>query len=99
MLDKLPYQFKAEVWKHNSSAGWYFVTLPKNTTKEIRLLFQKMEEGWGRLPCDAKIGKTRWKSALWFDTKHNAYILPLKAEVRKKEHIELNKQVFVFVYL
>ncbi|MDD4087237.1 MAG: DUF1905 domain-containing protein, partial [Bacteroidales bacterium] len=42
------------------------------------------EEGWGRLKATAEIGKSVWKTAIWFDTKHQTYILPLKAEIRKK---------------
>ena len=35
----------------------------------------------------AKIGSTEWKTAIWYDTKHKAYLLPSKADVRKKEKL------------
>lgn len=99
MLNKVAYQFKTKVWKHSSSASWYFVTLPKNQANEIRNFFQNMEEGWGRLPCEVKVGNTHWKSSIWFDTKHKSYILPLKAEIRKKEHIEVDKLITTIIYV
>ena len=36
----------------------------------------------------AKTGNTQWETAIWFDTKLDTYLLPLKAEIRKKEKIE-----------
>ena len=40
---------------------------------------------------------TQWQTAIWFDTKQDTYLLPLKAAVRKKECIELNKPLQVIV--
>lgn len=39
------------------------------------------------LKATARIGNTEWQSAIWFDTKADVYLLPLKAELRKKEKI------------
>ena len=39
------------------------------------------------MPVVAQIGKTIWKTSIFFDNKLGAYIFPLKAEVRKKENI------------
>jgi len=96
-IGKITYSFKANVWKHNAPAAWYFLTVPKNTSEEIRTLFQQWEEGWGRLKCSAQIGNTRWQTAIWYDTKHQAYILPLKAEIRRKERIEIDELTSVII--
>ncbi len=32
----------------------------------------------------AQIGKSEWRTAIWFDTKQGTYLLPIKAEIRKK---------------
>lgn len=95
----ISYHFETKVWKHNAPASWYFVSVPKNLSNEIRSLFQDLEEGWGRMPCEAKVGNTLWKSAIWYDTKQQCYILPLKADIRKKEHIETEQDIVVTVYL
>ncbi len=94
---KVSYHFTAKVWQHDLSGGWYFVTVPKDISVEVRKLFQQWEEGWGRLKCEAQINQTYWDTALWFDTKHEAYILPLKAEVRKKEQIQKDDDVSVLI--
>ena len=41
----------------------------------------------------AKIGNTQWETAIWFDTKLDTYLLPLKAEIRKKEKITTDKEI------
>ncbi|MBW6482950.1 MAG: DUF1905 domain-containing protein [Vicingaceae bacterium] len=99
MIVKAQYRFAAKVWKHSAAASWYFVSLPIKQAKEIRFHFQNLEEGWGRLSCNAQIGKTRWNSAIWFDTKHQSYILPLKAEIRKKEQITTAQQISITVFI
>ncbi len=83
------YQFNAEVWRHNSSGGWHIVSVPVSISKEIRSLFGDYEEGWGRLRATVTIGASTWESAVWFDTKQASYLLPLKADIRKKEEITI----------
>ncbi|WPR70238.1 DUF1905 domain-containing protein [Flavobacterium sp. NG2] len=92
MNGKIKYEFSEKPWQHSSPGGWYFVSLPKEMAKEIRCSLKLEEEGWGRLKAIAKVGKTEWKTAIWFDTKANTYLLPLKAEIRKKENIEMTKK-------
>jgi hypothetical protein len=53
-------------------------------SKEIRNYSQNEEEAWGRLKVTAKIGDSKWETAIWFDTKADAYLLPLKPEIQKK---------------
>ena len=56
----------------------------------------KMEEtGWGRLKAVARIGNSEWKTAIWFDTNHRTYLLPVKAEIRKKENISLDLEMAI----
>lgn len=52
-----------------------------------------MKRGWGSLPVMATIGKTTWKTSIFPDKKRGAYLLPIKAEVRKKEEIEKDDMV------
>lgn len=96
---QIKYEFSAKSWQHVSTGGWYFVSLPTEMAKEIRIALKNEEEGWGRLKAIAIIGNTEWKTALWFDTKNNTYLLPLKAEIRKKENIETGKLIDVVILL
>lgn len=93
MEGKIIYTFKANIWQYPGSNPWYFVSLPKAMAKEIRENLQWQEEGWGRMKALAEIGKSRWETAIWFDKKHNTYLLPLKAAIRKKEALETDMEI------
>lgn len=95
----LKYNFKTKPWLHKGTSGWTFISLPEKIAKEIRALLRSEEQGWGRLSATAKIGKTVWKTAIWFDTKRNTYLLPLKADVRKKEHIVMDADLSVTIWI
>ena len=96
---KIQYRFSSEPWKYIGQSGWIFVSLPKKLSNQIRAIFKRQEAGWGRLTAIARIGNTEWKTAIWFDTKANAYLLPLKAEIRKKEKVEIGKRINVAVII
>lgn len=99
MRSKIKYTFTASVWQHSAPGGWYFVSLPQATALEIRQQLQWQEEGWGRLKATAGIGGSQWETAIWFDTRQQTYLLPLKAEIRRKEKIDKEDEVFVSVWV
>lgn len=78
---------KAKVWLYPGMAGWHFVALPKKESAAIKKSFGMLSRGWGSLPVSVTIGKTEWKTSIFPDRKAGAYLLPLKAYVRKKEEI------------
>jgi hypothetical protein len=94
---KIKYHFVGMPWRHPSPGGWYFISLPPEISVEIRSLFKSEEQGWGRLRVTASIGKTEWQTAIWFDLKRETYLLPLKADVRKKESIGTGMEVDVVI--
>lgn len=98
-MKEIKYEFSARTWQHSPPGGWHFVSLPADMAKEIRENFGWQEEGWGRLKATAEIGISVWKTAIWFDTKHQTYILPLKAEIRKKEEIEPDKNIKIIIWI
>jgi hypothetical protein len=87
------YQLRAEVWLYPGMAAWHFITLPKKAAAEIKENFSFAKRGWGSLPVIAKIGQTSWKTSIFPDRKINSYLLPLKAEVRKKEKIQAGDKI------
>jgi uncharacterized membrane protein (UPF0127 family) len=52
-----------------------------------------MKRGWGSLPIIATINKTNWKTSLFPDRKSETYLLALKADVRKKEKINVGDTI------
>jgi hypothetical protein len=96
---KIRYEFIAKPWQYSGPGGWHFVSLPKALSNEIRKALKSEEEGWGRLKATARIGNCEWKTAIWFDTKMNTYLLPLKAEIRKKEMLEMGKDIKTMLWI
>jgi len=96
---KIEFTFSAIPFQYSGKGAWYFVSLPIDMSTEIRETFRSEEEGWGRLKASAKIGNTEWQTAIWFDTKLNTYLLPVKAEVRKKEKVGVVEAVEVRIYI
>lgn len=78
-LGKVVYKWKGAMWRHNGSSGWFFISLTTEISAEIRSLFQWQEEGWGRLKVKAEVKNQVWDTAIWFDTKQQTYLLPVKA--------------------
>jgi hypothetical protein len=78
---------QAKVWLYSGKATWHFVTLPKNQSAAITRFYGSLKRGWGSLPVRVTIGKTQWTTSIFPDRKAGAYILPLKADIRKKEQI------------
>ena len=99
MTGKIKYEFSGKPWQHNATNGWYFISLPIEIAEEIRNALKSEEEGWGRLKTLAKIGVSEWKTAIWFDTKMKTYLLPLKAEIRRRENIGIGDEIGVSIWL
>ena len=96
----IKYEFSAKVYHYSTSEdmiGWTIVSLPKEISIEIRDNFKQLEQGWGRMKVTAKIGNSEWQTAIWFDTKQNTYLLPLKAAIRKKENVVLDENVGIVI--
>ena len=81
------YKCKSEVIVYPGMNGWRFLGLPQKDGKEIKEKFGTQAKGWGSLPVLVTIGTTTWKTSIFPDKKSGTYLLPLKAEVRKKEGI------------
>jgi hypothetical protein len=93
------FSFKAKLWKYEGPSGWCFVTIPKITAKRIRAIHQSSEEGWGRLKTTATIGSSSWRTSIWFDTKADSYLLPVKVMIRKKENLAIGMSVSCHIEL
>jgi hypothetical protein len=96
---KIHYTFASILWQHASPTGWYFISLPVEMAREIRDHSKCQEEGWGRLKATAKIGNSEWNTAIWYDTNHQTYLLPIKAAIRAKERLRINTFVQATLWL
>lgn len=86
-MQKKGYKMKSKVWLYPGMAGWHFLTVPKKESADIKKRYGAMKRGWGSLPVEVTLGKSMWKTSIFPDSKAGAYLLPLKAKVRKAEGV------------
>ena len=91
----MKYTFKSEVWIYPGMQGhWHFASVPKKISEKITKSREGMKRnGWGSVPVTVKLGSSVWKTSIFPDKREGAYILPLKAKVRKMEGIRQGDKV------
>ena len=83
----MKYVIKANVRLYPGMAGWHFVSVDKKVSEKIRKSrVGTKRNGWGSVPVTATMRKTRWKTSI-FPDKGGTYLLPLKADIRKREDV------------
>lgn len=96
MVD-LSFTFTSTCWLWQAEkAAWHFVTLPKDKSEEITFFNDNLTEkkrGWGAVKVRATVGKTTWETSIFPSKQKDAYILPIKADVRKKENIAVEQEI------
>lgn len=90
------YEFTSDVWKWPGMAAWHFVTVDSDVAVQIRQdRAGAPRVGWGSIPVTVTVGETVWKTSIFSDKKSGSYLLPIKAEVRKKENISAGDTISV----
>jgi hypothetical protein len=79
-------------------AGWHFTGIPKKESEEIKKE-SVVKAGFGSIPVEVTVGKTKWKTSIFPDKRSGTYLLPLKAEVRKKEKIFSEDDIYLTIEL
>ncbi len=80
-------EFTGPVWFWRGPSPFFFVTVPEAQSEQIKAISNLVTYGWGMIPVHARIGKTEWQTSLW--PKNDAYIVPIKASVRKAEGLNV----------
>lgn len=83
----MKHKLRTEVIVWPGSAPWHLTHIPKSKSQELRKKFRLKQRGWSSLPVEVILGKCIWHTSIFYDKKSESYILPLKAEVRKKEGV------------
>lgn len=98
----LAFEFTTQCWLWQAEkAAWHFVTLPENQSEEIKFFSENnttKKRGWGAVKVKAMIGETTWETSIFPHKESNAYILPIKASVRKAESIEVGREINVAIH-
>lgn len=77
------------------SAGWHFLTIDGQIAAEIRFAALGRTGGFGSIKVTARIGGTRWTTSIFPQRDSGGFLLPIKAEVRRREKIETGDEVRV----
>lgn len=79
-------EFSAELWRHDGDAAWHFVTLPVEVAEQVR---EEAGEprGFGSVRVEVTVGGSTWRTSVFPDTKKGSFVLPVKAEVRRREDL------------
>lgn len=87
------------IWKGSDAAGrWYFVTVPDEQSGEIKAHAFETPRGFGSVRVEATIGDVIWRTSV-FPLNSGGYLLPIKAEVRKKADLAVGDEVPVLLNL
>lgn len=81
------------MWFWKGPSPWHFVTVPEEECAELEATSAFVSYGWGMIPVRASIGETGWTTSLW--PKDGRYIVPVKADVRRRERLEVGDTVTV----
>lgn len=83
------------IWKGSDAAGrWFFVTVPEEQSAEIKAHAFGNPRGFGSVKVEATIGDVTWRTSV-FPLNSGGYLLPLKAEVRRKAELAAGDEVTV----
>ncbi|MCA3513139.1 MAG: DUF1905 domain-containing protein [Methylobacterium sp.] len=93
--------FTAPLWLWAGKGAWHFITLPEDESQVIRMAVPRggQNRGWGSVRVTATIGESRWQTSIFPDTGRNAYLLPIKAEIRRAESLSVGEAVEVSLSL
>ena len=77
----------ATLWRWSGEGGsWHFLTIPEELSAEIRAQSLLRRGGFGSVRVEASIDDVCWRTSV-FPQKSGGYILPVKADVRKRADI------------
>jgi hypothetical protein len=83
------------IWKGSEAAGrWYFVTVPEDQSVEIKAHAFGTPRGFQSVRVEAIINDVTWLTSV-FPLNSGGYLLPIKAEVRKKADLAAGDEVTV----
>jgi Domain of unknown function (DUF1905) len=86
-------EFDGIIWFWKGPSPFYFVTVPEEQSRDIKVISGIVSYGWGVIPVHVRIGKTEWQTSLF--PKDGRYIVPIKDRVRKAEKLEEGDNVTI----
>ena len=82
------------IWKGEAAGRWYFLTVPEDQSAEIKAHAFGSPRGFGSIRVEASIGDVTWRTSV-FPLNSGGYLLPVKAEIRRRADIGAGDEVTV----
>jgi hypothetical protein len=83
--------FSAEIIEWRGPAPYLFAPIPPSESERIREISKNVSYGWGVIPVEVTIGKTRVTTSLI--PKDGIYLLPVKVVIQRSEGVGLGDLV------
>jgi hypothetical protein len=84
-------EITGDIWHWKGPAPHHFVTVPEEDCGALEAVSPMVSYGWGMIPVAVRLGGTSWTTSLW--PKEGGYIVPIKADVRRREGLEVGDVV------
>lgn len=94
------YVFEADlwVWSNDGTPSWFFVTLPREHTEDLRLEAGP-PRGFGSVRVEVTIGATTWRTSVFPQAESGCFVLPVKKVVRSAEGLDEGTRCSVLLRL
>ena len=92
-------EMTAPLWLWSGeTATWHFINVPEDLSGEIRIHSLANRGGFGSVRVEASIGDVTWRTSV-FPQKSGGYLLPVKADVRRRANIAAGDEVSLTIEL
>lgn len=86
------------IWKGEAAGRWYFLTVPEDQSAAIKAEALELPRGFGSVKVEASIGDIAWRTSV-FPLNAGGYLLPVKADIRKRADLSVGDEVTVSLRL
>ena len=93
----MTFTFSGELIYWRGPAPFHFIRVPEAKCELIRDSAGFVSYGWGMIPVTARIGGVSWRTSMW--PRDGGYLLPVKAEVRRRTDLQLNDAAVVELHI
>ena len=91
------FEFEAELWRWEARTdSWVFAALPEDVSDEIAEL-PLPPAGFGSVKVEVTLGAQRWSTSVFPDAQRKAFVVPIKAAVRRAEGVDVGDRVRIGV--
>ena len=86
------------VWQGEAAGRWHFLTVPEEQSAEIKAQALGSPRGFGSVRVEARVADVVWRTSV-FPLSSGGYLLPVKADVRKRANLAAGDELAVSLEL